>query len=189
MGPLRPYERLPEVIEYEGHNYSLDLSYAAVFAAADALEDARLNAATRLSVALDILVKDPHPTDPELLQAVLDMIKEDRPKLDGPKTMDIVQDWPYICAAFQQAYGIDLYTDKRMHILRFRALLQAIPKDTKLSEIVGIRAAPIPAPNKYNQQQIAELTKLKALYSLHGGAMTLQEGWARLAEMLTKRAK
>ena len=81
MGPLRPYERLPEAIEYEGHNYSLDLSYAAVFAAADALEDARLNAATRLSVALDILVQDPHPEDPELLQAVLDMIKEDRPKL------------------------------------------------------------------------------------------------------------
>ena len=71
--------------------------------------------------------------------------------------MDIGQDWPYICAAFQQAYGIDLYADKSLHILRFRALLQAIPKSTKLSEIIGIRAMKVPAPNRHNQEQIAEI--------------------------------
>lgn len=186
--PLKPYERLPGAIEYQGKNYALDLSYAAVFVAADVLDDVRMDPRTRVAVALDILVKDPHPVDDGLLEAVTGLLREDRPKPDGPKTMDIEQDWPYICAAFQQAYGIDLYEDKTMHIMRFRALLQAIPKDTKLSEIIGIRSATIPEPNKHNRQQIAELTRLKALYALKGGS-SMQDGWKHLAEVLLKRVK
>ena len=190
MEPLRPYERLPEELEYEGRVYSLDLSYAAFFAAADALQDERLAPALRLETALGILVKEPEP-EPSvgLLEAILRLVRDDRrPKPAGPKTLDIMQDWEYICAAFQQAYGIDLYADKSVHILRFLALLRAIPKDTKLAEIISIRAAEIPAPNKHNQKQIAELTRLKALYALKGSG-DLQEGWAKLFRMLEARAK
>lgn len=187
---IRPYEALPGSVEYEGKMYRLDLSYAAFFAATDATKDDRLSDALKLSTALDVLVVDPHPVEPGLLQAILDMLADDRPKApDGPKTMDLKQDWPYICAAFQQAYGINLYEDKSIHILRFQALLQAIPKDTKLAEIVGIRAATIPEPTKHNQKQIAELTRLKAIYALRGDAHNLQDGWARLADVLLKRAK
>lgn len=190
MEPLRPYEGLPEELEYEGRVYSLDLSYAAFFAAADALQDERLAPVLRLETALGILVKEPEP-EPSvgLLEAILGLVRDDRrPKPAGPKTLDIMQDWDYICAAFQQAYGIDLYTNKSVHILRFLALLRAIPKDTKLAEIISIRAAEIPAPNKHNQKQIAELTRLKALYALRGSG-DLQEGWAKLFRMLEARAK
>ena len=90
---------------------------------------------------------------------------------------------------FQQAYGIDLYADKSLHILRFRALLQAIPKSTRLSEIIGIRAAKIPAPNKHNQEQIAELMRLKSLYALRGSGASLQEGLGRLFQLLKSGAK
>ena len=45
--PLKPYERLPWAIEYQGKNYALDLSYAAVFVAADVLDDARMDPRTR----------------------------------------------------------------------------------------------------------------------------------------------
>lgn len=188
MGPLRPYERLPEAVEYEGNTYALDLSYAAFFAACDASADERLSPALRLETALAVLVKDPHPVDPGLLQAVMELVKDEQPKPDGPQTMDIVQDWPYVCAAFQQAYGIDLYTDKNLHVLRFRALLQAIPKSTKLSEIIGIRAAKVPAPNKHNQEQIAEILRLKAVYALRGTGSSMQEGWGKLFQMLEARA-
>lgn len=189
MEALKPYDGLPDSVEYDGRTYGLDLSYAAFFAAVDATEDPRLDDVVKLRTALDILVTDEHPLDPGLLQAILDLLRDDKPKDDGPKLMDITQDWHYICAAFQQAYGINLYEDKSLHIVRFRALLQAIPKETKLSEIIGIRAAPIPAPNKHNQQQIAELTRLKAIYALRGNKSSLQEGWARLFEMLSTGAK
>ena len=190
MEPLRPYEVLPEELEHDGKTYLLDLSYAAFFAAADALQDERLAPSMRLETALAILVKPPSPRPvPGLLEAILELVRSDRPKQPGPVTMDVNQDWDYICAAFQQAYGIDLYTDKTIHILRFLSLLRGIPKDTKLAEIIRIRAAEIPAPNKHNQKQIAELTRLKALYALKGGGGDLQEGWARLFRMLEARAK
>lgn len=188
---MTPYERLPESLEHNGTLYALDLSYAAYFAAADALQDERLDDRTKLQTALSLLVQYPDPPqDPELLRAIFALVRDEAPrKSDGPKTMDLVQDWPYICAAFQQAYGIDLYEDKSLHILRFRALLQAIPKDTKLAEIVGIRGAKIPKPTKYNQEQIADLTRLKSIYALRGSASTLQDGWAKLFDMLQVRAK
>lgn len=189
MEALRPYEALPEELEYEGIVYKLDLSYAAFFAAVDALQDEQLAPVLRLETALGILVEGPDPPlSQELLEAILALVRNDRPKSPGPVTMDITQDWDYICAAFQQAYGIDLYGDKSVHILRFLSLLRAIPKNTKLSEIIGIRAAEIPAPNKYNQKQIAELTRLKALYALKSSG-GLQEGWERLFRMLEARAK
>ena len=190
MEPLRPYEVLPEELERDGKTYRLDLSYAAFFAAVDALQDERLAPSMRYETALQILVREPSPRITSgLLEAILALVKDDKPKQPGPVTMDINQDWDYICAAFQQAYGIDLYTDKSIHILRFLSLLRGIPKDTKLAEIIRIRAAEIPAPNKHNQKQIAELTRLKALYALKGREGNLQEGWAKLFRMLEARAK
>ena len=184
---MTPYERLPEAVEYQGETYQLEMSYAAYFAAAGCLSDDRLTERLRLETALEILVTDPHPVEVDLLRAILDLIRDDRPKSTGPKTMDIEQDWPYICAAFQQAYGIDLYADKGIHIMRFLALLRGIPEDTKLSEIVKIRATPIPAPTKYNQERIAELTRLKAFYALRGSEQDLQAGLAKLFNLLQSR--
>lgn len=185
---MKPYEVLPEEVEYRGETYALDLSYAAFFSAADLLADKRLPDDLKLCGALDLLVVGKHPDDPGLLEAIFELVKDDRPRPDGPTRMDLEQDWSYICGAFQQAYGINLYEDKTIHILRFRALLESLPGSTKLAEIIGIRAAEIPAPNKHNAKQIADLTRLKALYALRGSEHSLQEGWARLFEMLSARA-
>lgn len=186
---MKPYEILPEEIEHDGKTYRLDLSYAAVFAAADALADERLTPDIKLHTALEILVPVKHPDDPKLLTAIFDLIKDERPRpKQDRKLMDIEQDWGFVCAGFQQAYGIDLYQDKTIHIVRFRALLEGLPRETKLSEIIGIRGADIPAPTKYNQKQIADLTRLKTLYALRGSETSFQEGLERLYKMLSARA-
>lgn len=187
---MRPYEALPASVEYNGTLYDVDLSYGVFFAVSDVLEDKRLSAPQQLRLITDLFIGPEAPADPELIQAIYGLIKDDRPKHpDGPKYMDIEQDWPYICAGFQQAYGIDLYADKSMHIMRFHALLQGLPKDTKLMEIIGIRAAKIPTANKHNTEQIAELTRLKSLYALHDTGKDLQTGLAGLFDMLEARAK
>jgi hypothetical protein len=103
--------------------------------------------------------------------------------------MDIEQDWGFICAGFQQAYGIDLYSDKTMHIMRWQALLQGLPKGTKLMDIINIRAMPIPEANKHNADQIAEITRLKALYALKSTANNFQTGLGGLFDLLEARAK
>lgn len=185
---MKPYEALPDTIEYEGEVYRLDLSYAVFFSVADVLQDDRLMSGQKLETALDLFVVDPHPLSDKLLSSIYDLLKSDRPK-SGENYMDVEQDWPYICAGFQQAYGIDLYSDKSMHILRWQALLQGLPKDTKLMDIIGIRAMKIPEPNKHNAEQIAEITRLKAMYALKSTANNFQNGLGGLFDLLEARAK
>lgn len=55
----------------------------------------------------------------------------------GP-AFDYRCDAPYIVAAFQQAYGIDLTTAK-LHWFRFRALFAALPEDTLMAKIMSWR--------------------------------------------------
>lgn len=186
---MKPYDDLPASVEHQGQVYELDLSYGAFFAVADILEDDRLMYGQKISTALDIFVIGEHPDDPELLKAIYELLKDDRPKQSGPVYMDIEQDWAFICAGFQQTYGIDLYADKSIHILRWQALLQGLPKDTKLMDIIGIRAAEIPEPNKHNAKQIAELTRLKAQYALKGTGKDFQTGLGGLFDMLMANAK
>lgn len=185
---MKPYEPLPSTIEDEGNVYRLDLSYAVFFAVADVLKDDRLMDGQKIATALDLFVIDPHPVTGDLLSQIYDLLKDDRPK-NGESYMDIEQDWPYICAGFQQAYNIDLYSDKSIHILRWQALLQGLPKDTKIMDIIGIRAMDIPAPNNHNAKQIAEITKLKAQYALKNAAMDFQTGLGGIFDLLEARAK
>lgn len=186
---MKPYVPLPSTVDYDGVVYGLNLSYSVFFAVADALKDERLLNGQKLEIALDMFVTDAHPITSDLLSAIYDLLKDDRPRFGGPTYMDIEQDWNYICAGFQQAYGIDLYTDKDMHILRWQALLQGLPKDTKLMDIIGIRAAEMPQPNKHNAKQIAELSRLKTLYALKGTAKDFQTGLGGLFDLLEARAK
>ena len=186
---MRPYEDLPTSVDYNGQTYALDLSYAVFFAVADVLDDDRLMYGQKLATALDLFVVGDHPEDPELLSAIYDLLKDDRPHFDGPTYMDIEQDWPYICAGFQQTYGIDLYADKTIHILRWQALLQGLPKNTKLMDIIGIRAADVPKPTKDNAKQIAELNRLKAMYALKRNAVDFQTGLGGLFDLLAAQAR
>lgn len=54
------------------------------------------------------------------------------------KALDLISDGEFIVASFQQAYGIDL-TSCDMHWHRFKALLDGLPDDTKLSKVIGYR--------------------------------------------------
>ena len=186
---MKPYDLLPDTVTYGDFEYSLNLSYSVFFAVADALRDDRLMNGQKLEIALDMFVIDPHPVEHELLSSVYDLLKDDRPKYVGPSYMDVEQDWNYICAGFQQAYGIDLYTDKDMHILRWQALLQGLPKDTKLMDIIGIRAMELPQPNNHNAKQIAELSRLKSMYALRSTTKDFQTGLGGLFDLLAARAQ
>lgn len=180
---MKPYDPLPSTVEYQGIIYNLDLSYSVFFAVADVLRDDRLMNGQKLALALDLFVTDPHPVDDGLLTSIYDLLKDDKPK-SGESHMDIEQDWNYICAGFQQAYGIDLFNDKSMHILQWQALLQGLPKDTKLMDIIGIRAMDIPEPNKHNAKQIAEINRLKSLYALKSTAVNFETGLGGLFDLL-----
>lgn len=63
---------------------------------------------------------------------------------EGPSRDEVALDYhcdaPYIIAAFQQVYGIDL-TTAHLHWWRFKALLCALPEDCLLARIIHWRTA------------------------------------------------
>ena len=81
------------------------------------------------------------------------LFEPQKAKDSGPRVMDFHQDAALILAAFRQAYGIDLYHEQgRLHWLEFLALLSGIPQNTRLSEVMEIRACKVPPATKNNHE-------------------------------------
>lgn len=72
-------------------------------------------------------------------------------------------DAEYIYAGFLQQYGIDL-CDTPMHWHKFRALFSSLADDTKIGEIMGIRA--LNTEKLSDKKQRAHYTRLKRMYAL-----------------------
>lgn len=91
----------------------------------------------------------------------------------GP-AFDYRCDAPYIVAAFQQAYGIDLTTAK-LHWFRFRALFAALPEDTLMAKIINWRTLDLA---DYEGSMREHYTALKERFALpaalRGGAAVAQ---------------
>lgn len=91
----------------------------------------------------------------------------------GP-AFDYRCDAPYIVAAFQQAYGIDLTTAK-LHWFRFRALFAALPEDTLMAKIINWRTLDLADYEGSMREHYAALKERFALpASLRGGAAVAQ---------------
>lgn len=87
-----------------------------------------------------------------------------------PPAFDYQCDAPYIVAAFQQAYGIDL-TREKVHWFRFRALFAALPEDTLMAKIMSWRTMDLTEYEGSMRDHYAELQERFALPpELRGGA-------------------
>lgn len=87
-----------------------------------------------------------------------------------PPAFDYQCDAPYIVAAFQQAYGIDL-TRERIHWFRFRALFAALPEDTLMAKIMSWRTMDLSEYEGSMRAHYADLQERFALPpELRGGA-------------------
>lgn len=65
----------------------------------------------------------------------------DLPIPEQESVFDFKEDSSLIYSAFMQAYGIDLIEQYgKLHWLKFKALLDGLPNETKLSQIISIRS-------------------------------------------------
>ena len=95
----------------------------------------------------------------------------------GEVTYDYAADAGYIVAAFQQAYHIDL-TSERVHWWRFCALFYALPEETTMRRIMDIRATDTSEMDEPNRRRYEEQKARFALPSYLKGVKrieTLQE--------------
>ena len=157
---MKLQNRLPDGVEVDGRFYKLDFDFRNVLRMIDILDDDTLLPEARAYNAIHCLCKRPRNAE-KVLETVKGLLFKAPRKKGGQRVTDWVQDAPLIRAAFRQAYGIDLYRDN-LHWIEFTELLNAIPEGNRYSEVVGIRARPMPAPTQWNQKEREWLLQAKA---------------------------
>lgn len=162
---MKLQDTLPDGVTVDGRFYRLDFDFRNVLRMIDILDDDDLMPDAQEYNAIRCLTKHPRNVH-KVLEAVKVLLFDHSPKKDSQKVTDFAQDAGMIRAAFRQAYGIDLYTEK-LHWIAFTELLNAIPEGNRYAEVVGIRARPIPAPTKWNAEERQWLLKAKAEYAIH----------------------
>lgn len=161
---MKLFERLPDSVTVNGRRYRLDADFRNVLRMMEILARDDLIPTARTWLAVKCVIKRPPRNAGEVLAAVRALLFPEH-KTDGKRLTSFEQDADLIRAAFRQAYGIDLYRDK-LHWLEFTALLGALPEGSRYSEVLGIRARPMPKPTKYNQDERAWLANAKAACAL-----------------------
>ena len=162
---MRLQDRLPDRITAGGRAYRVDLDFRNVLDMLAVLARDDLTPDARVWLALRCVVRRPprHSERCALLMAEINKacFRQDRKPATGPKMTDVEQDADLIRAAFLQEYGVNLWRDK-LHWLEFTALLSGLPEGSKYTEILGIRARPMPPPTKYNAELRRWLRQAKA---------------------------
>ena len=162
---MKLQDRLPDKIKVGKRKYRVDLDFRNVLNLMDTLDQDDLLPEARDYLALKCVMRRPPKKTVEALQAVKVLLFSDSKPSEGPRVSSFEQDADLIRAAFLQVYGINLYTD-RLHWLAFTALLNALPEGNRYTEIVGIRARPMPEATKYNAKEREWLAKAKAQYAI-----------------------
>lgn len=157
---MKLQDRLPDGVNVDGRFYKLDFDFRNVLKMIEILDSEELMPEAKAYKAILCLQKRPKNAV-KVLEAVKGLLFKAPRKTGGQKVTDFVQDAGLIRAAFRQAYGIDLFRDK-LHWIEFTELLNAIPEGSRYSEVVGIRARPMPAATKWNQHEREWLAKAKA---------------------------
>lgn len=159
---MKLQERLPDAVRIGRKSYRLNLDFRNVLQFLDTLEREDLIQNARDYLALKCVMKRPPRGTEKAMEAVKALLFPDVKKgQKRPKITDYEQDADAIRAAFLQAYNINLYRD-RLHWFEFCGLLSCLPEGTRYSEILSIRARPMPTPTKWNAEERKWLAQAKA---------------------------
>lgn len=86
------------------------------------------------------------------------------PKKDKAEVLDYEQDADFIYSSFMQAYRIDLIDEQgQLHWNKFKALLNGLPKDTKVVEVASIRGW---SPSDDKKKRNTAMRELQKVYKL-----------------------
>lgn len=163
---FRLFDRLPDGVTVGGHFYKCDFDFRNVLKMLDIMQIQELSPAARDYHCLKCVLRGHLPARKvaDVYSSVCNILFEKTPE-NGEKLMSFEQDAPLIRAAFRQVYQIDLFRDA-LTWFEFIELLHALPEGNRFTEIIGIRARPLPAPTKWNGKEREALIKAKQSVAL-----------------------
>lgn len=159
---MRLQDELPRRVCVKGRTYRADFDFKRVLTMMEIMERDDLMPEARDFLALKCVMRRP----PRDVKAGMDAVKallfpDTKRPTDRQKITDFEQDAELIRAAFLQEYGINLYREK-LHWIEFTGLLSGLPEGSRYSDVLGIRARPMPEPTQWNQKERQWLAKAKA---------------------------
>ena len=182
------YDRLPDSVTVNGRRIRVDLDFRNVLKMIDILGRDDLMEDAREWLAMKCVCR--HPV--KGMKPVIMKLLFPNQKQAERRITDFSQDADLIRAAFLQEYGINLFRD-RLHWFEFACLLSCIPEGSKYSDILSIRARPVPEPTAYNLKERQWLLEAKAQFALEETEQEQQERYkkevAKLGDFLIGLAK
>lgn len=188
---------LTDYVIYCGKKYKLNISFDVVLKMYEIFKDDFLTDSEKAQFALALLVRGKKMPEITALDVIfreqIDTHKQGKNN-SSMKVVDFIQDSGYIYSSFLMDYGIDLIDYQgKLHWQKFIALFQGLSEHTKIREVMSIRARPLPAPNKHNQEYINNLMELKSHYALEISQkereQNFQTGLKKLAQTLIAQAE
>lgn len=165
---IKLFDRPPEGVTVDGRFYKCDFDFRNVLKMLDVMQRDDIYPDARDYVCLRCVYSHRIPSKiaSRLYKEVCDILFEKAPETSGERLTSFEQDAALIRAAFRQVYSIDLFRDK-LTWFEFTELLHGLPEGSKYEEVIGIRARPLPAPNKYNVKEREWLIKAKQQVRIH----------------------
>ena len=163
---IKLFQRLPDGVTVDGRFYPCDFDFRNVLKMLDIMQREDIYPDARDTLCVRCVVRRKVNNVPAVYRAVKDILFEKTPDGGGKKITSFEQDAGLIRAAFRQVYGINLFTD-RMTWFEFTELLQNLPEGNKYTDVIGIRARPMPEATKYNAKERQWLMEAKQRYALH----------------------
>lgn len=157
---MKLYEKLPDHVTVNGKRIKVDLDFRNVLRMADILSRDDLLPESREWLAMKCICRRPRKGMAGIIVNMLFPKQKEHTRIT-----DLEQDADLIRAAFWQEYGVNLFRD-RLHWDEFSCLLSCIPEGSKYSDILSIRARPMPEPTAYNAKEREWLLTAKAEFGL-----------------------
>lgn len=162
---LKLYERLPDSITVDGKRYKCNFDFRNVLKFLEIMQREDIVPDARDYLCCQCLCKPPKNAA-NLYKALCSMLFPNTGNSGDKRLTSYEQDAGLIRTAFRQVYHIDLFRES-LHWFEFTELMQYLPEGNRYDETVGIRARPMPAPNKYNAKEREWLLKAKQSVALH----------------------
>lgn len=165
----------PQFVNYQKKRYEITLPFDRVISFFNLFEDndAAFSDVEKLEIGYAWLIKSKRKISAadklNIMQIVLDNFINFRKNNSsgGDKVISFSQDSAYIYGSFMDVYGIDLFdVQGRLHWWKFLALFDALPEESKIKQVMSIRAREIPTPNGHNSELIQHILRQKKYYAL-----------------------
>ena len=166
----------PHMLKFNGRKLEITLYYDRVISFFALFEDrsSGLSDTEKLEIGFSWLFKKPFSRVSSaeklgamqiLLDRYINFRKTD--ETDSENVLSFTQDSLYIYGSFMAAYGMDLFAEQgRLHWWKFIGLFEALPDESKIKQVMSIRAREIPKPDGHNQELIRQIMEQKRCYAL-----------------------